>query len=53
VHEVAPGAVEELEALDAAYAEIHRDHPFHAAPDLLAALRKLLDSPEFRSVLAG
>jgi RNA polymerase sigma factor (sigma-70 family) len=53
VHEVAPGAVEGLEALDAEYGEIHRDHPFHAAPDSLAALRKLLDSPECRSLLAG
>jgi RNA polymerase sigma factor (sigma-70 family) len=53
VHEVAPGAVEGLEALDTAYGEIHRDHPFHTTPDFLAALRKLLDRPEFRSVLAG
>jgi RNA polymerase sigma factor (sigma-70 family) len=53
VHEVAPSAVEGLEALDAAYGEIHRDHPFHAAPDFLVALRKLLDSPECRSLLAG
>jgi RNA polymerase sigma factor (sigma-70 family) len=53
VHEVAPSAVEGLEALDAAYGEIHRDHPFHAAPDFLAALRKLLDSPECRFLFAG
>jgi RNA polymerase sigma factor (sigma-70 family) len=52
VREVAPGALEGLEALDAAYGEIHRDHPFHSAPDFLAALRKLLDSPECRSLLA-
>lgn len=51
VQEVAPIAVEELEALDAAYGEIHRDHPFHAAPDFVAALRKLLDTPECRSLL--
>lgn len=53
VREVAPSAVEGLEALDAAYGEIHREHPFHAAPDFLSALRKLLDSPECRSLLAG
>jgi RNA polymerase sigma factor (sigma-70 family) len=53
VREVAPGAVEGLETLDAAYGEIHRDHPFHSAPDCLAALRNLLDRPEWRSVLAG
>ena len=53
VHEVALSAVEGLETLDAAYGEIYRDHPFHAAPDFLAALRKLLDRPECRSLLAG
>jgi RNA polymerase sigma factor (sigma-70 family) len=52
VREVAPGALEGLEALDAAYGEIHRDHPFHSAPDFIGALRKLLDSPECRSLLA-
>lgn len=52
VHEVAPSAVDGLEALDAAYGDIHRDHPFHAAPDFLPALRKLLDSPACRSLLA-
>ena len=52
VRELAPGTLEGLEALDAAYGEIHRDHPFHSAPDFLAALRKLLDSPECRSLLA-
>jgi RNA polymerase sigma factor (sigma-70 family) len=52
VREVASDALDGLEALDAAYGEIHRDHPFHAAPDLLAALRKLLDSPECRLLLA-
>jgi RNA polymerase sigma factor (sigma-70 family) len=51
VRDVAPGALEGLEALDSAYGEIHRAHPFHAAPDFLAAMRKLLDSPECRSLL--
>jgi RNA polymerase sigma factor (sigma-70 family) len=51
IREVAPGALEGLEALDAAYGEIHRDHPFHSAPDFIGALRKLLDSPECRSLL--
>ncbi len=52
VRDVAPNALEGLEALDAAYGEIHRDHPFHEAPDFLAALRKLLASPECQSLLA-
>jgi RNA polymerase sigma factor (sigma-70 family) len=37
--------------LDAACAEIHRDHPFHAAPDFVKALRDLPDQPRFRSIL--
>ena len=53
VHEVAPSAVEGLEALDAAYGRIHREHPFHTAPDFVAALRTLLDRPDYRSLLAG
>jgi len=52
VREVASSALVGLEELDAAYGEIHRDHPFHAAPDFVIALRKLLDSPECRSLLA-
>jgi RNA polymerase sigma factor (sigma-70 family) len=53
VHELAPDAVRGLEALDAAYAAIFRQHPFHTAPDFVAALRALLDRPECRSLLAG
>jgi RNA polymerase sigma factor (sigma-70 family) len=53
VREVAPAALAGLEALDAAYGEIHRDQPFHAAPDVPTAMRKLLDSPECRSLLSG
>jgi hypothetical protein len=53
VRDVAPDGVAGLEALDAAYGQIHRDHPFHAAPDIVAALRRLPDSPACRSLLAG
>jgi hypothetical protein len=28
-----------------AYAEIHRDHPFHPSPDFVSALRELIDKP--------
>jgi RNA polymerase sigma factor (sigma-70 family) len=52
VREVAPAAVEGLESLDITYAAIHREHPFHGGPDFAAALRKLLDSPEGRALLA-
>src|SRR6266545_6831902 len=51
VRDVAEKRSEELEALDAAYAEIHRDHPFPAGPDLVAALRRLLARPEFESLV--
>jgi RNA polymerase sigma factor (sigma-70 family) len=51
VREVAKRTHEGISALDDAYAEIHRDHPFLAAPDFIASLRKLLDQPDFKSVL--
>ena len=51
VREVSPKLSETLEALDVAYAEIHRDHPFHPSPDFVSALRELIDKPRFRSIL--
>src|SRR5262249_26474714 len=51
VRDVAGKRSEDLETLDTAYAEIHRDHPFHAGPDLVAALRRLLARPEFQSLV--
>jgi RNA polymerase sigma factor (sigma-70 family) len=51
VSEVAEKRAEDLEAFDAAYAEIHRAHPFPAGPDLVAALRRLVARPEFQSLL--
>lgn len=51
VRDVAPGVHADIDALDAAYAGIHRDHPFLAAPDAVAALRALLDTPPLRSIL--
>jgi RNA polymerase sigma factor (sigma-70 family) len=51
VREVAEKRSEDLEALDASYAEIHRDHPFAAGPDVVAALRRLLARPEFQALL--
>jgi len=50
VREVASGAHEQIEALDAAYAEVHRDHPFHT-PDLVAAIRRLIERPDFQRIL--
>jgi RNA polymerase sigma factor (sigma-70 family) len=42
VRELAPKTHDELEALDAAYAEIHREHPFQSGPDFVAAIRRLI-----------
>jgi hypothetical protein len=51
VREVAEKKCEDLDALDAQYAEIHRDHPFQAPPDFVAALRALFDDPKFKSIM--
>ena len=51
VREVAGQRHEDIDSLDAAYAEIHRDHPFHDAPDFIAALRCLMEQPDFKSIL--
>src|SRR5687768_4489946 len=53
VRDVAPRVHQDIDALDAAYAEIHRAHPFLAAPDLVAVLRGLLEQPRFRSILGS
>ncbi len=52
VREVAERVHTEMDSLDAAYAEIHRDHPFHDSPDFLASLRALVGHPGFQSILA-
>jgi hypothetical protein len=51
VREVSRRVHQDINELDAACAEIHRDHPFHPAPDFVKALRDLLDQPRFRSIL--
>lgn len=51
VRDVAPQVRDDLEALDAAYAEIHRGHPFHQPPDLAASIRRLIERPDIRSLL--
>jgi len=53
VREIAPRTHDDIDALDAAYAAIHRDHPFHASPDFLTALRSLLDQPTFQKILGA
>ena len=51
VHEVAERASDEIAALDKAYAEVYREHPFQNSPDFVAALRELMNGPGFRSTL--
>ncbi len=53
VREVAAKKSDDLEALDAAYAAIYRDHPFHDGPDFVASLKSLLDQTNFKSLLEG
>jgi RNA polymerase sigma factor (sigma-70 family) len=51
VREVAAKRCDDLDALDAAYAEIHRDHPLQDAPDFVASLRALIERADFKSTL--
>ncbi len=53
VRDVAPSTRDDLEALDDAYAVLHREHPFHQPPDFVAALRRLINHEEFQSLLNG
>jgi RNA polymerase sigma factor (sigma-70 family) len=51
VRDVAQKAHEDLEALDAQYAEIHRGHPFLEGRDFIARLRDLMQRPDFTKTL--
>jgi RNA polymerase sigma factor (sigma-70 family) len=51
VREVAAKMHADMEVLDEAYGEIHRDHPFQSPPDFVAAVRRLIDRPDFQSIL--
>lgn len=48
VREAVPTKCEAITTLDEQYAAIFQDHPFHEPPDLVGALRRLVESPEFR-----
>ena len=48
VREVVRTRAEVLTTLDAQYAEVFRQHPFHPPRDLVPALRLLLAGPDFR-----
>jgi hypothetical protein len=47
VRERAPRVHEEIDALDAACAAVHRDHPFQTPPALAGAIRTLLKGRDF------
>jgi len=51
VRDVAKKTCDDMESLDAAYAEIHRDHPFLEPPDIVSSVRNLLNSPDFKSII--
>ena len=51
VREVAAKVHEDVESLDEAYGEIHRDHPFQSPPDFVAAVRRLIERPDFQFLL--
>ena len=51
VRELAPALHEDVNTLDAAYAAVHRDHPFYTPPALAGAIRTLLRQPAFESIL--
>ena len=51
VRDVAARVSDEITGLDEAYAEVYRDHPFQNSPDFVAALRELMNRPDFRSTL--
>jgi RNA polymerase sigma factor (sigma-70 family) len=53
VRELAPRMHEDVSALDAAYAAVHRDHPFQTPPALAGAIRSLLQQPTFQSIIDG
>jgi RNA polymerase sigma factor (sigma-70 family) len=51
IRDVAARVSDEITGLDAAYAEVYRDHPFQNSPDFVAAMTELINRSEFRSTL--
>ena len=51
VRDVAEKKCEDLDALDEAYAELHRAHPFHEPADFVASLRVLINRTDFKSTV--
>lgn len=51
VRDVAAHVSDEITGLDAAYAEVYRDHPFQNSPDFVASIAELMNRSDFRSTL--
>jgi len=51
VRDIAELVSDAITGLDAAYAEVYRDHPFQNSPDFVAAMTELMNRSEFRSTL--
>ena len=51
VRDVAEKKSQDLDALDEAYAELHRDHPFQEPADFVTSLRTLINQATFKSTL--
>jgi RNA polymerase sigma factor (sigma-70 family) len=50
VREIVQAKCDAIATLDEQHSAIFRDHPFYEPPDLVLALRRLVESPEFRDV---
>lgn len=48
VREVVRARSDALATLDDQYADVFRQHPFYESPDLVPALRRIIESPELR-----
>jgi len=53
VREVAEERLDALVQLDADYAAIFRDHPFHQSPDFVGAVKNLLQQRSVRTIVEG
>lgn len=47
VRDVAERVSSDITGLDKAYTDIYREHPFQKSPDFVAALRELINRPDF------
>ncbi len=47
VHDLAERVSSEITGLDKAYTDVYQNHPFQNSPDFVAALRELINRPDF------